>query len=232
MRRLLVPALGLTLLLAAPAAARADTGSLTLTKREQVGDIGTVGVNVGITKTTCATPYYCGWFVKVTRVGAGQPCTPDFILFLGETREGTGSFTESFPNGGGVNRENPRLCLYLREPEHPEALLAVLDVPFDPPPAPPPPPPEPTPKPKPALSVKAAKPHVKPILAQVFKSRFKQRSGFSRTCRKTARDTVICSVRWRHGRLRFAGQLAIFAAPDEPNGVTYDHRIKRKRIRG
>ena len=235
MRRLLVPALTLALLLAAPAAAGADTGSLTLTKREQVGDIGTVGVSVGITKTTCATPSYCGWFVKVTRVGAGQPCTPDFILFLGETREGTGSFTESFPSGGGVNRENPRLCLYLREPEHPEALLAVLDVPFDAPPAPPQPPPpdpEPTPEPKPPLSVKTARKHVAPILTQVFKARFKQRRGFSRTCRKTARDTVVCKVRWRHGRLRFAGPLAIFAAPDEPNGVSFDERIRKTRIRG
>jgi len=230
-RCLLVPALGLALLLAAPAAAHADTGALTLTSRDQVLDIAMVGVSASITKTTCA-PGYCGWFVKVSRVGAGQPCSPEAILFLGESREGTGTFTEAFPTRNQVDRANPRLCLYLREPEQPDRLLAVLDVPFDAPPAPPPPEPEPTPEPKPALTAKAARKHVKPILAQVFKSRFKQRSGFSRKCRKTARDTVVCSVRWRHGRLRFAGPLAIFAAPDEPNGVTYDHRIKRKRIRG
>ena len=192
-------------------------------------------MSVGITKTTCATPSYCGWFVKVTRVGAGQPCTPDFILFLGETREGTGSFTESFPSGGGVDREQSAALPLPARARAPRGAARRAGRPVRRAAgaaAPPPPDPEPTPEPKPPLTVKAARKHVKPILTQVFKARFKQRRGFSRTCRKTARDTVVCSVRWRHGRLRFAGPLAIFAAPDEPNGVTFDERIRKTRIRG
>jgi len=225
-------ALGAALALVLAGTASADSGAITITSKDQVDELAMVGVSVTVDKTACDSPASCNWRPMVSRVAAGQPCDPEQLMFLGEVVSGTGQHTQAFPGRNMVTVAEPRLCLYLQLPDDlPPRLVGQLDVPFDAPAPEPAPQPAPQPAPPATLGMAIAKSHVKPILKQVFKARFTQRRAFRRTCMRRSAGEVRCVVRWTHRRLRFKGPLTIKAAPDHPNGVTFDEQIRKRRIR-
>jgi hypothetical protein len=219
-----------------PPAASADSGTITVISEDAAGDLAFLDLSATVTKDTCDKEFSCVWHSFITAVAPGQPCTPDEIVSLAGVdaiHRTTGTFTDEM-NNAAVARST-RLCLYLSVgADLPDKLVGQLDyqAPPDTPPPPTPDPPGPGTEPVPALTVTVAKRHVKPILKQLFKSRFTRRTGFHRSCVRRSATRVRCRVRWTHGRLRYAGALTIFAAPGEPHGVTYRSDIHKRRIGG
>src|SRR5215207_7651126 len=63
--------------LAIAPAALADSGTITITSAEPVGDFVFVSLRATVTKDTCDDPDNCSWYAFISQVAPGQPCTPD-----------------------------------------------------------------------------------------------------------------------------------------------------------
>lgn len=95
----------------APAQASADAGSITV-------DGATATFTV--TKTTCGSLFYCGWFALATSRPAAEPCSAEAPVWVGRVREGLITMTGTAPVPEGPQR----LCLFVHDGE--TKLLAEL----------------------------------------------------------------------------------------------------------
>ena len=108
MRRLIL--IATAVFLTSAGTAFADTGSITVSS--SVGDRATATFSA--TKTTCATPNYCGWFAHATIKTLAEPCEPERgHVWVGPTTDGlkTVSATEEFYSPASEGQH--RLCLYV-----------------------------------------------------------------------------------------------------------------------
>jgi hypothetical protein len=121
----------------APAAiAGADSGTVAIV--DATGDMATATFSV--TKTTCATTYYCGWFPYATIQPASQACATTTPVWVGALRSDLTPVTETATFYSFASEGPHRLCLYVYAGSV-DALVAELVYSQNvPPPAPTPPP--------------------------------------------------------------------------------------------
>ncbi len=104
-------------------AARADTGTIGVLSA--TGDAATASFTV--TKTTCDSPYYCGWYAFATRVLAPQACDQDAIVWVGTLQPGLGTSTGTESDFPSYAAEGPhKLCLWLSGEDSPRLLAEVV----------------------------------------------------------------------------------------------------------
>jgi len=119
--------------------AGADTGAIAVDSA--AGDVATATFEA--TKTACASPYYCGWFVMATLHPAAEACHVRSPAWVGTMRAGTGTFRESGTLLSPAGQQ--RLCLFLYDEGVYRLLAEVVFVQVADPPPPPPPVPTPVP---------------------------------------------------------------------------------------
>lgn len=225
----------------APAAARADSGSIT--NVHDNGD-GTVSATYTSTSTTCSTYGFCGWFPEARQVPASQPCgawVDDHLTYVGtyQSDMGTQTATDAFyPMASAV-----RICLHIYSGDGSQPLVAeyVYTAPT----------PEPTPTPDPTpsytppassapvddepsytpfLYLAAAKARVPAALRDEHTVAFRHHRRFTRSCYRLGRNRVRCRVCWINGRFRYSGKVTLRNDLDDPPVITWNTTLHRKRI--
>jgi hypothetical protein len=231
LKRLAVPLAVVALSLIAPAAAFADTGSVTITKNEYADTPGYAYLSgtIDVSKTTCDwSSSYCGWFAYINVIDAGQSCAPDADGFVGPVESTTGERSYTF---------GPRLfdgtaktiCLYVSS--NGDELLAQVPVTLNS--SAPAPSPSPA-KSTPPMSVAEGRSLVPDVLRAEYHKRFTtHRTNFHRSCWRYSVQKVRCSVRWDFAhKWRYHGSVTMRNDPQDPaNSYVYGTVISRKRLR-
>jgi hypothetical protein len=136
----------LVALLAPAAVARADAGAITIVSAD--GDRTTATFSV--TKTTCATPYYCGWFAYATLHPASQACATTSPVWVDAVHYDLTPISGSADFYSFASEGPHRLCLYVYQNSADVLLAEVVYGQNVPPPPPPPTPPPVSPPTAPA----------------------------------------------------------------------------------
>jgi hypothetical protein len=228
----------LTASLLVPQTAAADAGSIAITSNTYAGTPGYayVGVSVTVTKSTCDwDSTYCGWFPFVTEVESTQACTSDGTRYVGNSVDGTGTYTQDLGTAL-LDGTSKKLCLYVSSNENHYLTETVVQLNSNPSPAPSPSPSPTTipaqPDTTPPLSIAEARGYLKGILRDKFHGRFTHRKHYKGSCYRYSSQKVRCRVRWDYkNRYRYSGSITMRNDPDDPEGsFLYTTSIKRKRF--
>lgn len=201
--------LALAVVLALPATARANSGSITDVHPN--GD-GTVDATYSVTFDQCDASGYCGFYAHAWEVPATQSCSEDkrFFTYVSTgTSETSGTITETASFSPTYNPT--RICLYA----YGSREYYIADYVYPPPVAP--------------MTIAEARSNVPEVLRQKYKSRF-ARSTLTRACSRLSSKKVRCRVAWRKKPFRYSGTVTMWNDEDDPGSFVYASSIRRKRI--
>jgi hypothetical protein len=224
--------LAIGLLLALPAGAIADSGSVTDVHPVAGGQLQ---ATFTASHSYCTSYGFCGWFPKASQVPVTSACDQTHLIWVGDNESvaATQTRTDTFYP---LNAGSLRLCVYTYDPTNGDVLVGetVYTPPAPASPAPTAPvtsaPASPAPDVAP-LTIADARANLTSILRKKFAGRFTSHRNFKRDCYRLLPSTVRCRVRWDHGQWRYSGAVDMKNDPEDPqNSLVYRTTVRRKRL--